>query len=146
MYNLTMVRAPFLVYHFLEFFSFFTITYIFVLGPLVLTVYLMRKISKFWKSRKVGGLNFGLWLKKIFFELIVFRFAWCKTNSHLLLLHAINLEVESKCAYVCFVLSIGFLKHDWNFGEVSKECIDMNNALIWLLDYSRVTAVIVSII
>ena len=40
----------------------------FVLGPIELRVYLMRKISKFQKSREVGGPNFGLWLKKIFLK------------------------------------------------------------------------------
>ena len=38
----------------------------FVFGPLKLRVYLMRKISKFRKSREIGGPNFGLWLKKLF--------------------------------------------------------------------------------
>ena len=39
----------------------------FVLGPVELRVYLMRKISKFQKFGEVGGPNFGLWLKKNFF-------------------------------------------------------------------------------
>ena len=85
----------------------------FVLGPLVLRVYLMRKISKFRKSREVGGLNFGLWLEKTFWGMMACIFAWCDMNSHLLRLLAVDLEVESMCASICFVLSVGFLKNDW---------------------------------
>ena len=74
MYNLTMVRAPFFVHDFLKFFSFFfTINSVFVLGPLMLKVYLMRKISKFRKSREVSGLIFELWLKKNFLRVDGFQ-------------------------------------------------------------------------
>ena len=38
------------------------------LCAMVQIVYLVGKISKFWKTWKVDGLNFGLWQKKIFFE------------------------------------------------------------------------------
>ena len=92
---------------------FFDITSVFVLDPLVLKAYLTRKLSKFRMSREVGGPNFGLWLEKTFWGVMACRFAWCNRNSHLLRSQAITLEVESKCASVCFVLLIGFLKNDW---------------------------------
>ena len=52
-------------------------------------------------------------------------------------MHAIDLKVESMCALVCCVLSIGFLK---------KKLDEQMNALILLLERIHVTAVIVLII
>ena len=74
---------PFLVYDCLKFFSFLlNITSVFVLGPLVRKLYLMRKIWKFRDSREFGGLNFGLWLeKKFFWGSMAIRFAWCNMNT-----------------------------------------------------------------
>ena len=73
----------------------------------------------------------------LFLGVMAYRFAWSNMYSHLLRLHAIDLKVESMCALVCCVLSLGFLK---------KKLDEQKNALMWLLDRMHVTAVIVLII
>ena len=51
------------------------------LCAMVQIVYLVGKISKFWKTWKVDGLNFGLRQKKIFFEWMMMAcyFVWRDT-------------------------------------------------------------------
>ena len=68
----------------MKFFFFLGLTLVFVLGPIELRVYLMRKISKFRTSREVGGLNFGFWPKKIFLkgDSIQIYLIYCNVNRH----------------------------------------------------------------